>query len=83
MAYEQKPGDIAIFRNDRKENDRHPDWKGTMVTLAGEVLEVAVWEKGGKGTMLAGKVSEPRQRRDDAQSFRGGGATVVVRASSR
>jgi hypothetical protein len=84
MAYEQKPGDIAIFRNERKDKETQPDWKGTLITPTGETLEVAVWEKGGKGTMLAGNVQIPRQRSDNAAAdFRGertggGGGTPVA-----
>jgi hypothetical protein len=81
MAYEQKPGDIAIFRNERKEKDTHPDWKGTLITPDGVSLEVAVWEKGGKGTMLAGQVQIPRAKSaqpNSADSFRGGSAGPVA-----
>jgi hypothetical protein len=28
MAYEQKPGQGSIFKNDRKESENHPDYKG-------------------------------------------------------
>lgn len=66
MAYEQKPGDIAIFREMDKKNDRAPDWKGTMVVpegaKPGDKMEVAFWAKGDKGTMLAGAVKFPNHR---------------------
>jgi hypothetical protein len=62
MAYEQKPGDLAIFREKDKRNDKAPDWKGTLITPSGEKLAVALWIK--SDTMLAGKVEEPRQRAD-------------------
>jgi hypothetical protein len=69
MAYEQKPGDIAVFKERDKRNDKAPDWKGTMVAhrdiRAGEKLEVAFWQK--SDTMLAGKVSDPRQRTEQRQ----------------
>lgn len=28
MSYEQKPGQGSVFKNDRKESDTHPDYKG-------------------------------------------------------
>lgn len=66
MAYEQRSGDIAIFRETDKKNDKAPDWKGTMVVpegaRPGDKLEVALWVKGDKGTMLAGSVKFPNQR---------------------
>lgn len=62
MAYERKPGDIAVFKNEKKEKDTHPDWKGELLTPGGEKLEVALWAKGGKGTMLAGSVKPAREQ---------------------
>lgn len=64
MAYEKKPGDIAIFKEKNKTNDRAPDWKGDLLTPSGEKLQIALWLK--SDTMLAGKVEAPRQR-DDRQ----------------
>ena len=59
MAYEQRPGDISIYRETNKRSENSPDWRGTLITPSGEKLEVSVWEKGGRGTMLAGSVREP------------------------
>lgn len=77
MAYEQKPGDIAVFRETDKRNERGPDWRGTMVipdgAKPGDKMEVAMWEKGDRGTMLAGSVKAPRQRDDSFPSRREGG----------
>ena len=66
MAYEQKPGDVSVFKETEKRNDRAPDWKGSMLVpegaKPGDKLEVALWAKGDKGTMLAGSVKFPMQR---------------------
>jgi hypothetical protein len=66
MAYEQRPGDISIFAETDKTNERAPDWKGSMIVpdgvKPGDKLEVAFWAKGDRGTMLAGSVKPPRQR---------------------
>jgi hypothetical protein len=66
MAYEQKPGDIAVFKEKEKRNDRAPDWRGNMIVpegaKPGDKLEVAFWIKGDSGTMLAGSVKFPNQR---------------------
>ena len=65
-GYEQKPGDIVAFKETDKRNDRAPDWKGNMIVpqgaKPGDKLEVALWAKGDKGTMLAGSVKFPMQR---------------------
>jgi uncharacterized protein (DUF736 family) len=31
MAYEQKPNTGSLFKNDKKEADSHPDYKGTAL----------------------------------------------------
>ena len=31
MAYEQKPNTGSLFKNDRKESDNHPDYKGSAL----------------------------------------------------
>jgi len=80
MAYEQRSGDIAIFKETDKKNEKGPDWKGTMIVpndaKPGDKLEVAFWAKGDRGTMLAGsaKPSRSRDDREAVDSFRGGSA---------
>ena len=75
-GYEQKPGDLAIFKEREKRNERGPDWRGTMVVpegvKPGDKLEVAVWAKGNNGTMLAGSV-KPERQRDSSFPSGGGG----------
>lgn len=63
MAYQQKPGDIAIFREKDKKSERGPDWRGTLLTPDGEALSVAMWIK--NDGMLTGKVEVPRQRQEE------------------
>jgi uncharacterized protein (DUF736 family) len=31
MAYEQKPNTGSLFKNDRKQSDTHPDYKGSAL----------------------------------------------------
>lgn len=62
MAYEQKPADIAIFKEKSLKSDKAPTWRGTLITPSGEKLAIALWDKGDSGTMLAGKVEVPRER---------------------
>lgn len=70
MAYEKRDGDIAVFLENEKRNERAPDWKGEAL-LDGKKYEVALWAKGGRGTMLAGSIKPAREG-----DFRGGGAGV-------
>jgi len=36
--YEQKPGTIAVFSNDKEGNEKRPDWQGNLMTMAHVVL---------------------------------------------
>lgn len=58
MAYEKKPGDLAVFKNDRKEKDSHPDYTITGLTLDGQPMKGALWlkeDRNGK-KFMAGKI---------------------------
>ena len=44
MAYEQKPGQGSLFKNDKaNENEKAPIYKGTCTTPDGKKLELAAW----------------------------------------
>lgn len=64
MAYERKPGDIAIFAQHDKKNEKAPDIKGTGLDLDGREIEIALWKKTGSkgGTFYAGKIQYPREK---------------------
>ena len=54
MAYEQKPGDFALFKNDKEGNDKRPDYTGTGVDLDGSRIKVSAWIKqGAKGKFMS------------------------------
>lgn len=44
MAYDQKPNTGAIFKNDKKGNEKAPDYKGS-INVDGKDLEIALWVK--------------------------------------
>jgi len=48
MAYEQKPGQFVLFKNDKGDNDKRPDYRGDGLDLNGNPIEVAAWIKEGK-----------------------------------
>lgn len=50
-AYEQKPEHGALFKNEDKESDKHPDYKGTYTDGDGNKFWVAAW----MNTSQAGK----------------------------
>jgi uncharacterized protein (DUF736 family) len=47
MPFELKDGQGNLFRNDRKEEDRHPDYKGQAM-IDGTLYDIAAWLKEGK-----------------------------------
>lgn len=48
MAYEQKPGEFALFKNDKGDNPKRPDYRGDGLDLNGKPVEIACWLKEGK-----------------------------------
>jgi hypothetical protein len=53
MAYEQKEGDIAIFKVKEKKSEKGPDWTGKAL-VDGQVKEISLWFK--SDTMMAGTI---------------------------
>jgi len=72
MAYEQKPGQGIIFKNEQKKADNHPDYSGNFTDPQGKKWQVALWVKEGKkGKFFSMGVSEPREqepKREDPDS---------------
>ena len=58
MAYQQKDMSGSLFKNDRKEKDTHPDYRGDIV-IDGVSYWLSAWVKtsknGGKFMSLAAK----------------------------
>lgn len=66
--YKQKNGEGIIFKNARKETDKHPDYTGNMTGLDGKKYQIALWVKEGKkGKFFSFRQSEPKQS-DDSKS---------------
>ena len=56
-------GKIALFRNDKKGNEKRPDYRGTA-TVAGNDLEVAMWLKTDRnGNKYMGGTIQPKRDR--------------------
>ena len=64
MAYEHKEGQGSLFKND-KQNDRQPDYKGTIL-INGVTYDVAAWERTSqKGMQYLSLQAELRQELND------------------
>lgn len=78
MAYEKKPGDLAVFKNTNKKGENHPDYQIVGLGLNGEKIKGALWLKKDRNgnTFMAGKIEpdtyeKPSGGGGDAQGFRG------------
>ncbi len=47
MAYEQRDNSGALFRNERKEKENHPDYQGNAM-IGGVEYYISAWVKDGK-----------------------------------
>ena len=68
--FEHKENTGSIFKNNRKEKDTHPDYKG-QINVNGKLLDIALWVKeGSKGSFFSAKVSEPftKEQKDSMYS---------------
>lgn len=62
-----------LFKNDYKENDNHPYYKG-KINVEGKEFELAAWVKEGKnGKFLSLSVSEPYEKEQGNQPTAQGG----------
>jgi hypothetical protein len=58
MAYEQKDNSGILFKNEKKQSDKHPDYKGNAL-IGGKLYWLAGWiKKGKKGTFLTLALTE-------------------------
>ena len=63
MAYEAKPGSFSLFKNDRKEKDTHPDYKGDGKDLDGNPIWISAWLKdGSKGKFMSCSIQLKEQQ---------------------
>jgi hypothetical protein len=62
VAYEQRDMSGTLFRNEKGDNDRRPDYTGKAL-IDGEEYRIAAWVKEGRGgkKFLSLSFSEPRE----------------------
>lgn len=60
----QNPNSGVLFKNDRKETDKHPDYTG-KATVNGVELRLAAWIKSGaKGKFMSLSFTDPSGQRE-------------------
>lgn len=86
LAFEKKNGDLAVFKNTKKEKETHPDYTISGQGLDGLPIKGALWLKKDRNgnTFMAGRIEvdqylldkhggDFRSGRDEGVSGRGGG----------
>jgi len=68
MSYDNT-NTVVIFKNNKKENEKHPEYRGT-VNVEGKEYEISLWVKEGKaGKFFSGKIQEPFKKETELKSF--------------
>ena len=60
MAYEMKEKTFSLFENDKKGNDKAPDWRGKAL-IGGKEMRIAIWKRKSASGIeyLSGIIEEP------------------------
>lgn len=69
MAYEQKDGQGSLFKNKRKESDRHPDYNGS-ITINGVEHWLSAWikePKAGGDKYMSLSIGKPKEQRGETR----------------
>lgn len=67
MAYEQKDGSGALFKNDKGDNPKRPDYRGD-ITIGGVRYDLAAWLKDGRNGKFMSLSAKPQDAERRAPS---------------
>lgn len=70
MAYQPKAGQMSLFKNDRKEKDSHPDYKGDGMDLEGNPVWISAWVKEGSRGKFFSISIQPKEQKPAAPAPR-------------
>ena len=70
MSYQHKPDSGSLFRNDKKESDKHPDYKGDAL-IDGREFWLSAWINEGKnGKYMSVKFNEKQAAHEPVELSR-------------
>lgn len=70
MPLDLDSGQVTIFRNDKGDNPKRPDYKGELKTPDGTHLNVSLWVREAKKSgmkFLSGQVDAPQEQTNGSQ----------------
>ena len=68
MAYEQRDNSGSLFKNDRKETAKHPDYKGSVM-INGQEMWISAWLKTGQsGVKFMSLAFSPKEAKPNEQA---------------
>lgn len=62
MPYEMKDGSGSLFKNERKETEKHPDYNGSIMINGTEHWLSAWIKEGKKGKFMSVSVGKPKEK---------------------
>lgn len=70
MSFTPKDGSGALFKNDKRGNDKAPDYRGDIM-INGTLFEVAGWlKKSGNGSTFMSLSAKPKEERTAAPAVK-------------
>lgn len=61
MPYEQREGQGSLFTNDKKKDEKHPDYKGSIL-IGGNEYWLSAWIKSGKKGKFMSLSATPKDK---------------------
>ena len=80
MAEYDNTNSFAMFRNEKGDNERRPDYTGTITLEGGKEMRMAAWVREAASGIkyLSGNISEPQVQAKDAGSANANVNNAVV-----